>query len=489
MVSTHILGYPRVGERRELKFALEAFWRGESEAILRRAGATLRARRSRLQASAGLRFVTAGDFSYYDHVLDHAALLGCLPRRFALDARHLTLRDYFVLARGDATRPALEMTKWFDTNYHYLVPEIDGDACYEAGPDWYFDEIREALALGTAVKPVLVGPLTFLRLSKIASRRTPRDLIEPLAARYAVILERLNALGIEWVQIDEPALCMDLAPDWLEALTKAYETLAAKAPKLLLTTYFDDVAEYCDRIVRLPVNGVHLDLVRAPTQFPAWRNKLPCDWVLSAGIVDGRNVDAAANDVRDRVARVRAVLPEAADDSVVSKIEADAQAIMWLAFNSERHGTLELSDYADRYIADRLKTLPGVASVIIGGNRRYAMRIWLDRDRLAAFALTLPQSRLEEALAAQLAARGVTVRWNHRLAGLAEQLRRLVARRGDERRPAREAVAHKQPQGAHHASHQKDDGRADVDHALDADAISERITTPLRLEFKGTGPW
>ena len=290
MVSTHILGYPRVGERRELKFALEAFWRGESEAILRRAGATLRARRSRLQASAGLRFVTAGDFSYYDHVLDHAALLGCLPRRFALDARHLTLRDYFVLARGDATRPALEMTKWFDTNYHYLVPEIDGDACYEAGPDWYFDEIREALALGTAVKPVLVGPLTFLRLSKIASRRTPRDLIEPLAARYAVILERLNAMGIEWVQIDEPALCMDLAPDWLEALTKAYETLAAKAPKLLLTTYFDDVAEYCDRIVRLPVNGVHLDLVRAPTQFPAWRNKLPCDWVLSAGIVDGRNV-------------------------------------------------------------------------------------------------------------------------------------------------------------------------------------------------------
>jgi 5-methyltetrahydropteroyltriglutamate--homocysteine methyltransferase len=291
MVSTHILGYPRIGERRELKFALEAFWRGESDdAGLRRAGAALRTRRTRLQVAAGLRFVTAGDFSYYDHVLDHAVLLGCLPRRFGFDARELTLHEYFVLARGDAARPALEMTKWFDTNYHYLVPELDDDARFDGGPEWYFDQIREALALGTAVKPVLVGPLTFLRLSNVAGENTPARLIEPLAARYAALLARLKAMGVEWVQIDEPALCLDQEPGWLEMLTTAYDALAAGAPKLLLATYFGDASDCLDRIVRLPVNGLHLDLVRAPLQLAAWRNRLPSDWVLSAGIVDGRNV-------------------------------------------------------------------------------------------------------------------------------------------------------------------------------------------------------
>lgn len=354
MVSTHILGYPRVGERRELKFALEAFWRGESdEAALRRAGATLCARRSRLQSSAGLRFVTAGDFSYYDHMLDHAALLGCLPRRFALDARQLTLRDYFVLARGDAARPALEMTKWFNTNYHYLVPEIDADASFDGGPEWYFDEIREALAFGTAVKPVLVGPLTFLRLSKMDGRRTPTAVIGALAARYAAILTRLKALGIEWVQIDEPALCMDLEPDWLEALTTAYETLAAGAPKLLLTTYFDDVAEYRDRIARLPVNGVHLDLVRAPAQLPAWRNQLPSDWVLSAGIVDGRNVwrtdlrgaYAALQPLHDAFGERLWIAPSCSllhvPVTLASEERLDPELRSWLAFANEKLAELQ----------------------------------------------------------------------------------------------------------------------------------------------------
>ncbi|MGQ0749066.1 MAG: 5-methyltetrahydropteroyltriglutamate--homocysteine S-methyltransferase [Betaproteobacteria bacterium] len=291
MVSTHILGYPRVGGRRELKYALEAYWRGESdEAGLRRVGAALRARRSTRQTAAGLRFITAGDFSYYDHVLDHAAMLGCLPRRFGFDARKLTLHEYFVLARGDADRPALEMTKWFDTNYHYLVPEIDGDGCFDGGPEWYFDDIREALALGTAVKPVLIGPLTFLRLAKFEGDHPPTALIGPLAARYAAILERLKAMGVAWVQIDEPALCLDLEPGWLDALTQAYDALAADAPRLLLATYFDDASDYRNRIVRLPVNGLHLDLVRAPSQLGAWRDRLPSDWVLSAGLVDGRNV-------------------------------------------------------------------------------------------------------------------------------------------------------------------------------------------------------
>jgi 5-methyltetrahydropteroyltriglutamate--homocysteine methyltransferase len=290
MVCTHILGYPRIGPQRELKFALEAFWRGDIDAAaLQHVGAALRERRCRIQASAGLSFTTAGDFAYYDTVLDHTVLLGCLPPRFGFDVRRLTLRDYFTLARGDATHPAMEMTKWFDTNYHYIVPELSHNTLFESGGGWYFDQIGEALGQGTAVKAALIGPLTFLRLSRISGGDRLK-LIEPLAAAYAAVLQRLKAMGIAWVQIEEPALCLDLEPDWLAACARAYDILSAGGPKLLLTTYFGDVGDYRDQILRLPVNGIHLDLVRAPGQIDRWRGKLPSDWVLSAGVVDGRNI-------------------------------------------------------------------------------------------------------------------------------------------------------------------------------------------------------
>jgi 5-methyltetrahydropteroyltriglutamate--homocysteine methyltransferase len=291
MASTHILGYPRIGAQRELKFALEACWRGEADtAWLETAAAELRAAHWQKQRAAGLGYTTAGDFSFYDQMLDTLALLGCPPARFGFDPQHLTRQQYFELARGNAAQPALEMTKWFDTNYHYLVPELSAETSFDGGPDWYFDHIREALATGAPVKPVLIGPVTFLRLAKSIAGCDRLQLLDSLARAYARILGRLRDLGIQWVQIDEPALCLELEPAWLDAYDRAYAMLAAHAPKLLLTTYFDSADEHINRIVRLPVQGIHLDLVRAPQQLAAWQRALPQDWVLSAGIIDGRNI-------------------------------------------------------------------------------------------------------------------------------------------------------------------------------------------------------
>ena len=221
-------------------------------------------------------FLPAGDFSFYDHVLDHAVLLGCPPARFGFDARALSLKEYFELARGSARQPAMEMTKWFDTNYHYLVPELEPGSRFDGGPGWYFDDVREALSQGRSIKPVLVGPLTFRRLSKSTKPRFDRlQLIESLVQGYARVMGQLKAMGIEWVQLDEPVLATELEPDWLEALERTYVTLAGHGPRILLATYFGGVGEHLRRIVRLPVQGIHLDLVRDPMQWSTWTAALP----------------------------------------------------------------------------------------------------------------------------------------------------------------------------------------------------------------------
>ena len=349
MVTTHILGYPRIGARRELKFALEAYWRGEaSEEYLESVGKELRARQRAVQSDANLGFVTAGDFSFYDPMLDLALLLGCPPRRFGLDPARVTMKDRFALARGSAAQPAMEMTKWFDTNYHYLVPELDEHTQFGGGSARYFDEIREALAACRSVKPVLIGPITFLRLSKAPPNFDRLRLLEPLAHAYARLLGKLKAMGVAWVQIDEPALCLELEPQWLAAYERVYAVLAAAAPKLLLTTYFDRADDYVERIVRLPVQGVHLDLVRAPGQIGRWQKALPRDWVLSAGVIDGRNVWRA--DLR-RVLEGLQPLHETLQErlwiapscslahvpvSLAGESKLDPEVRPWLAFAEER---------------------------------------------------------------------------------------------------------------------------------------------------------
>ncbi|RZT39059.1 5-methyltetrahydropteroyltriglutamate--homocysteine S-methyltransferase [Cupriavidus agavae] len=292
MARPHLLGFPRIGARRELKFAQEAFWRGEtSEAALRETGSTLRRRHWQLQANAGLPTVAAGDFAWYDQMLGLTTLLGALPSRFGFDPAALTLAQYFELARGNAAQPAMEMTKWFDTNYHYLVPELDADSTFDGGANWYFDEIDEALAQGLTPRPVLIGPVTYLWLSKSHVPGFNRlSLLPKVTAAFQRILSQLRARGIEWVQIDEPALCLDLPPAWLDAFDHAYPPLAETGVRLLLATYFDTAAPHAARAAALPVHGFHIDLVRAPQQLADWLAVLPEAAVLSAGVIDGRNI-------------------------------------------------------------------------------------------------------------------------------------------------------------------------------------------------------
>jgi 5-methyltetrahydropteroyltriglutamate--homocysteine methyltransferase len=350
MAKTHILGYPRIGAQRELKFALEAYWKDPAaRAKLDETARTLRARAWERQQAAGLAFLAAGDFSFYDHVLDTGVLLGCLPARFGFDARKLTRQDYFALARGNAQHPALEMTKWFDTNYHYLVPELDAGSRFEGGPGWYFEPVREAFGRGVPVKPALVGPLTFLRLSKAAQPGFDRlALVDALARGYAGVLGRLQEMGVEWVQLDEPALVTDLEPEWLAALERAYAALAGKGPRILFATYFGSVGEHAPRIAKLPVHGIHLDLARAPGQLGAWLDALPKDWVLSAGVIDGRNVWRTG--LRGAAARLRPAHEKLGERlwiapscsllhvpvSAAADRGIDPEVLPWLAFAEEK---------------------------------------------------------------------------------------------------------------------------------------------------------
>lgn len=356
MAHIHTLGFPRIGARRELKFAQEAFWRGETtEAALRDVGTELRQRHWRLQAERGLATVATGDFAWYDQMLGQTVLLGALPRRFGFDAQSLTLSQYYALARGNAAQPAMEMTKWFDTNYHYLVPELDADSTFDGGPDWFFDEIEQALALGHTTRPVLIGPVTYLWLAKTHAAGFDRLALLPrVVAAYRRILSRLAARGIEWVQIDEPALCVDLDARWLAAFDDAYAVLGNTGVKLLLATYFDSAAPYAERIAALPVHGFHIDLVRAPQQLATWRRVLPSAAVLSVGVIDGRNIwRADLRAVLHSVQPLHAALGERlwlapscsllhVPVSLAHEIRLDPELKSWLAFATEKLDELRI---------------------------------------------------------------------------------------------------------------------------------------------------
>src|SRR5438094_6019461 len=225
----HILGFPRIGAGRELKAALESFWRGElTESELLKVGRDLRGKHWQWQRNAGLDLVTVGDFAWYDPVLQTLAHLGCVPGRFGFEPRALTLPQYFTLARGNTAQAAMEMTKWFDTNYHYLVPEWSAESRFDGGVKWLFDEIAQAAALGHPVKVALLGPLTLLHLGKIKSGLSHKlDLLVRLIPAYQRLLARLQVLGVSWVQIDEPILSLELDERWLAAFRPTYEALAS----------------------------------------------------------------------------------------------------------------------------------------------------------------------------------------------------------------------------------------------------------------------
>ena len=301
MPIAHNLGFPPIGAARELKRATEGYWGGKvSPEGLLRAGAELRAAHWRLQRDAGLDLVPVNDFSLYDRVLDTCAMVGAVPERYGWSGGTVDLDTYFAMARGSQGKgrggrdvTAMEMTKWFDTNYHYIVPEFEPGQTFRLASTKVMDEFQEARAVGVSAKPVLVGPVSFLLLGKARAARFDRlDLLDGLLAVYAAVLGRLAAAGATWVQLDEPALVLDRTPEERSAFRTAYRVLSEQAPglKLLLTTYFDGLRDNLDTALELPVAGLHVDLVRAPAQLDALLGRWPAGRVLSLGVVDGRNI-------------------------------------------------------------------------------------------------------------------------------------------------------------------------------------------------------
>ncbi|MGW5718019.1 5-methyltetrahydropteroyltriglutamate--homocysteine S-methyltransferase [Amycolatopsis sp. NPDC003865] len=289
-IGTTVLGYPRIGPDRELKRALERYWEGRIDAAaLLAAGRELRQRTWLDLRDAGLDSIPSNTFSHYDHVLDTAELFGVLPVRPGLSP----LDTYFAAARGVQDAPAWEMTKWFDTNYHYLVPELGSDTEFALAGSKPLDEYREARALGIETRPVLVGPVTFLLLSKGTGGFRPLDLLDTLLPRYADLLAKLHDEGVEWVQLDEPAFAADRTEAELNALIRAYHWLgkAAARPKLLVAGYFGGLGRGLGVLARAPIDALAVDLVTdesfvdAVAAEPALRNK-----EVLAGVVDGRNV-------------------------------------------------------------------------------------------------------------------------------------------------------------------------------------------------------
>ncbi|SHH42420.1 5-methyltetrahydropteroyltriglutamate--homocysteine S-methyltransferase [Massilia sp. CF038] len=360
-IHTHTLGFPRIGARRELKTALEAYWRGDTDVnTLEEAGRTLRARHWALQAQAGLDLVTVGDFAFYDQVANHIQLFGCEPARFGFDGTEPALTRYFAMARGDREHDAaccggqhsvhaLDMTKWFDTNYHYLVPEFSAATDFTLCASRLLAEVAEAQALGHAVKAALIGPLTFLWLGKAKEAGVDRlDLLERLLPAYSQLLTQLKEAGVEWVQIDEPILGLDLPPEWRNAFEPCYWQLNQSGARVMLATYFSPLEENLSLACRLPVAGLHVDGVRARQELVNVCDWLPVPKVLSIGIVDGRNIwrtdlDQALSVLRPLLERRNGQLWLAPSCSllhvpfsVADETALDPELASWLAFATEK---------------------------------------------------------------------------------------------------------------------------------------------------------
>jgi 5-methyltetrahydropteroyltriglutamate--homocysteine methyltransferase len=295
MAITHNLGFPRIGAQREFKFALERFWRGESqENELLATASALRTRH--WQQQQGLDLLPVGDFSVYDQVLDMSFTLGNVPVR-AAQGGGSELDRYFRVARGRsptdcgcARTSAGEMTKWFDTNYHYIVPELSADTGFALNPSRLLSQLAEASALGLRGKPVIIGPLTYLWLGKAKDGSDKLDLLDRLLPVYCELLGRLAEQGAEWVQIDEPILVTELNARWQTAFRRSYERLSAGLPKLLLATYFGPLADNLELALDLPVHGIHLDVSKDHGEAGKAHATLKPNQILSLGIVDGRNI-------------------------------------------------------------------------------------------------------------------------------------------------------------------------------------------------------
>ena len=320
MAITHNLGFPRIGAQRELKFALEQYWNGSLTAdALQAVGARLR--RTHWEDQAALDWAPVGDFSFYDHVLDHSFMFGPIPAR-ALEAGEARLDTYFRVARGRSTSTkgaesatgstgstgstrstgagtachghggtaAAEMTKWFDTNYHYLVPEFSGATQFALDASALIAQVHEARQLGVKAKPVILGPITYLWLGKTTDHSDRLALLPRLLPQYAALLVQLAEANVEWVQIDEPVLVTELDPAWQDAIRTTYHALRDCPVKLMLATYFGQLQENLDLACSLPVDGLHLDATGPHAEIGQAISRLAVGQVLSLGVINGRNI-------------------------------------------------------------------------------------------------------------------------------------------------------------------------------------------------------
>ncbi|MDX2560722.1 5-methyltetrahydropteroyltriglutamate--homocysteine S-methyltransferase [Streptomyces sp. TX20-6-3] len=351
-----VYGYPRQGENRELKKAVEGYWKGRVTAdALRATAADLRRSNWRRLADAGLHEVPTGDFSYYDHVLDTSVMVGAVPGRHRAAVEADALDGYFAMARGTQDTAPLEMTKWFDTNYHYLVPELGPDTDFTADSRKQVGELREALALGHAARPVLVGPVTYLLLAKpaqgVAPDFEPLALLDRLLPVYAEVLADLRAAGAEWVQLDEPALVQDRTAAELDAAARAYRDLggATDRPKLLVASYFGRLGDALGVLAEAPVEGLALDFTEsgaANLEDLAAVGGLPGKRLV-AGVVDGRNI--WINDYRKSLGTLGTLLGLAERVDVAASCSLlhvpldaaaergiDPQIARWLAFARQK---------------------------------------------------------------------------------------------------------------------------------------------------------
>ncbi|XP_008778395.1 5-methyltetrahydropteroyltriglutamate--homocysteine methyltransferase 1-like [Phoenix dactylifera] len=358
-MASHIVGYPRMGPKRELKFALESFWDGKSSAQdLQKVAADLRCSIWKQMAGAGIKYIPSNTFSYYDQVLDTSAMLGAVPDRYGWNGEEIGFDTYFSMARGNASVPAMEMTKWFDTNYHFIVPELGPNTKFSYASHKAVAEYKDAKALGIDTVPVIIGPVTYLLLSKhakgVEKSFSLLSLLGNVLSIYKEVIAELKAAGATWIQFDEPTLVMDLDSHQLQAFTDAYSELESSFSGLnvLIETYFADVpAEAYKTVTALKgVSGFGFDLVRGTNILDLIKSSgFPAGKFLFAGVVDGRNI--WANDLAASLSTLQALESVVGKDKLVvstscslmhtavdlvNETKLDSEIKSWLAFAAQK---------------------------------------------------------------------------------------------------------------------------------------------------------
>ncbi|KAG6480909.1 5-methyltetrahydropteroyltriglutamate--homocysteine methyltransferase 2-like [Zingiber officinale] len=406
-MASHIVGYPRMGPKRELKFALESFWDGKSSAEdLQKVATDLRCSIWKQMAAAGIKYIPSNTFSFYDQVLDATAMLGAVPERYNYSGGEIGFDIYFSMARGNASVPAMEMTKWFDTNYHFIVPELGPHTKFSYSSHKAVSEYKEAKALGIETVPVLIGPVTYLLLSKpargVEKSFSPLSLLGSILPVYKEVIAELKEAGASWIQFDEPTLVKDLESYQIEAFTKAYSELESSLSGLdvLIETYFADVpAETYKTITALKsVSGFGFDLVRGTKTIDLIKTAgFPAGKYLFAGVVDGRNI--WANDLASSLTTLQALEATVGKDKLVvstscslmhtavdlvNETKLDSEIKSWLAFAAQK--VVEVNALAKALAGQKDEAIFS-ANAVAQSSRKSSPRVTNEEVQKAAAAL------------------------------------------------------------------------------------------------------